>query len=158
MTESERTDKDLLWDKDDIYIGDEESDEIPEAEEYHPRIEPGKYTAKIFRANTQDNYKGGRKIYFRFRIIGGQCDGVELFMACNHPKGRMSPRYKYYKQWSLANNGPPARGQKLRRKVFFGKKFRVLVVDVKPKNENEVMPDHMKYSVVKTILELLDED
>lgn len=153
-----KKDDSYLWDKDGNLIEDEDFFENPEAEEFHAVIKSGEYTATCIGTDVQSLYRGQRKVYLRFRLTGGEYDGVELFMACNFPKGKITRNYKYYKQWMMANGGPPHKGQRPARKTFVGKKFRILVGLTDRKHENdESMPEYMQYSVVKDILELLSE-
>jgi len=130
-----------------------DSIELPVAGTLPVRIPEGEYEAMCIR--TEVNEMFGRKIYLIFRIINGKYKGTELFMACNFPKGEISPRCKYYIQWTLANGAPPSRGQRLSRKVFKHKLFSVLIRDTRRKysGTNKIMPNSLQYSVVETILE-----
>ena len=129
--------------------------EAPVAEQFSPRIPPGEYDAICYKTETGRSWGGRTDIYILFRIIGGSQDGTELFMACTyHAKRRLSPRYKYYQQWTLAKGQPPGKGKRLSRKVFCNKMYRVLVRDTQRKHSNgQPMADCLQYSVVDSIIE-----
>lgn len=128
--------------------------ETPDAGEFPARIEPGIYDAICYKTETGKSFGGRYDIYIRFKIFGGPHDGTRLFMACTFPKGRMSPRRKYYQQWMLASGRPPFKGERLARKVFLHKLYSVSVRDTNKQFSNgERMPDFMQYSVVDSIVE-----
>jgi len=129
-------------------------DEEPTADGCPERIEPGEYQA-ICRA-AEYGYAWRRTLFLRFVIVGPKYEGVGLFMACHRPSGKLRHRHKLWQQWSLVLGRNPFRGERLNKEIFKGKMYRVLVRDTDRKFEtSERMPDHMQYSVVKTILEVL---
>lgn len=127
----------------------------PIAEQSRPRIPTSEYDAVCYKTETGRSWGGRTDIYILFRIIGGSQDGTELFMACTyHPKRKLSQRYKYYQQWTLANGAPPKKGERLSPKVFCNKMYRVLVRDTQRRYSNgKLMPDILQYSVVDSIIE-----
>ncbi len=129
--------------------------EAPIAEQPRPRIPASEYDAICYKTETGRSWGGRTNIYILFRIIGGSQDGTELFMACTyHPKGKLSQRYKYYVQWTLAKGAPPKKGERLSPKVFCGKMYRVLVRDTQIRHSNgKLMADCLQYSVVDSIIE-----
>ena len=129
----------------------------PQADDFPPRIEPGYYDAICYKTKIGLAFGGRRNLYFRFRIIDGKYDGLELFMTCTYPDGKLSPNFKYYKQWMLAaERRPHKKEHHLSRKIFKDRIFRVLVRDTKPKYENgKPQPDFMKYSVIDSIIKPL---
>ncbi len=131
------------------------SDE-PLADSYYNRIPSGEYEAICYRTKAGPGFGQRRSVYLFFRIQNGDYHGTELFMACTYPNGKISPRHKYFQQWIIANGSPPARGQRLARKVFPKKLYRVLVRDTQKKHSHgRPMPDVLQYSVVDSILETL---
>ena len=129
--------------------------DAPVAEQFSPRIPPGEYDAICYKTETGRSWGGRTDIYILFRIIGGSQDGTELFMACTyHVKREMTLRFKYYQQWTLANGTPPKKGERLSRKIFLNKKYRVLVRDTKRRHSNgKPVADFLQYSVVDSIIE-----
>ncbi len=126
----------------------------PEAAEYYARIPEGEYDAYCYKTKEGPGFGGRRNVYVFFRIYGGEYHDTKLFMACTYPPGKMSPRHKYYQQWVIANGGIPKRGQRLARKVFPKKMYRVLVRDTKKKHSNNrPMAEAIQYSVVDSIVE-----
>lgn len=125
----------------------------PVAKAYPVRIEPGKYRAFCYDYQMGCSFKFRRDIYLKFRILDGAHEGTELYMACTFPKGHMSPRHKYYKQWSIVNGAVPSNGNPLRPDIFLKKHFSVLVRDTNIRHANgEPAPECLRYSVVDTIL------
>lgn len=129
--------------------------EDPIAEAFRPRIPPGVYDAICYK--TEIGTKWGRQaIYILFRIPDGDYQGIELFMQCNFPKLKLNLNHKYYHQWMVANGGPPQKGQRMARKVFLGKMYRVLVRDTNRKYpDGTQMPSCTRYSVVERIVETI---
>lgn len=129
--------------------------DAPVAEQFSPRIPPGEYDAICYKTETGRSWGGRTDIYILFRIWGGRGDGTELFMVCTYNLNRkLSPRYKYYQQWTLAKGRPPGKGERLSRKVFCNKMYRVLVRDTQRRHSNgKLMPDILQYSVVDSIIE-----
>jgi len=134
----------------------ETEEDCPIADEPLPRIEPGEYTAICEGTEIKKTPGWPRKIYIHFFICKGKYVGVNLFMACNYPKGTISPRRKYYKQWMLVNGGPPKKGNKLNRKIFKGTICRIRVRYTKPEHpdDNEIL----QYSVVDSIIEIITDE
>lgn len=129
-------------------------DDGPLINECRVRIKAGTYDAICYRTETGNSWGGRQDIYIRFKIYGSKYDGTKLFMACTYPRGRMTTRHKYYEQWVLAMGGPPRKGERLARKEFLHKLYKVLVRDTNKKFSNGTrMPDYMQYSVVDTIIE-----
>lgn len=129
--------------------------DAPVAEQFSPRIPPGEYDAICYKTETGRSWGGRTDIYILFRIIGGSQDGTELFMVCTyHPKRKLSQRYKYYQQWTLAKGAPPKKGERLSPKVFCHKMYRILVRDTGRRHSNgQPMADCLQYSVVDSIIE-----
>jgi hypothetical protein len=129
---------------------------VPKASEFYPRIEPGEYDAICYKVDIALAYGGRRNIYLRFRINGGEYDGTELFMACSFPKRKLTPNFKYYKQWMLAACRPPYPKERLSRKIFKNRLFRILVRDTRCRfATGKACPDYMQYSVIDSIIEPL---
>lgn len=127
---------------------------MPQAEEFPIRIPEGIYDAVCHKTETARGFGGAMKIYVKFRIYGGEYEGVELFMVCNFPKTKIGKRFKYYDQWMLASGRHPSKRERLSPKIFHNRLFKVLVRDTKPKFSNgKPKPDFFKYSVIDTIIE-----
>ena len=127
-----------------------------EAGGQYSRIPPGEYEGICFKTKKGPGYGDLPRLYLFFRIQGGEYHGTELFMVCTHGSRKFSPRTKYYLQWSLANGGPPVKGQRLSPKAFLNKLYLIQVRDTKRKHKGgRVMADFMQYSVVDTIIEPL---
>lgn len=135
----------------------ERNQKLVQAEEMPTTILPGEYDAICYDVERGISWGGRENIYIKFKIYGGAFDGAELFMACTFKiKSKMSYRHKYYQQFSIANGGPPFRGQRLSPCIFKNKMYRVLVRDTVRKFPNQrMMPRFLQYSVVDTILEVL---
>ena len=134
----------------------EELKDGPIADELPPRIQPGKYEAICYEAKLGTSWGRAPRMFLRFRIYGGRCDGTELFMACtcNLTSKKMSHRHKYYQQWTIANGSPPRKNQRLSPKVFLNRMFQVLVRDTSRRFPNkEPYPDCLQYSVIETLIE-----
>ena len=128
------------------------------------RIEPGEYTAICYRTDYGISYGGEKKLYVRFRIDGGKHHGQELFMVCPLPKksrrtgrrAKLGYRHKLHTQWLLATGHRPAEGERFNKEIFKGKMYTVQVCDTKRKYpDGKVMPAHLQYSVISTIVEPL---
>lgn len=104
----------------------------------------------------------GEKLYFDFRIVGGEHSGTGLRM---YVRPSVFPTSNYYRVWSIANDGPPrSRNTKLSPKVLIGKLFRTRVATVKPKQRiigpdgkahlGDFLPDHLWYSKILCLISL----
>lgn len=131
-----------------------DSSDLPKAGLFPSRIPEGKYDAFCYATEKGRSWGYRESIYVKFRLIGGKYDETEIFMVCTfQERSEINHRHKYFQQFSIANGGPPEKGQKLSPKIFLNKSFRVLVRDTKRKFSNkEPMPSFMQYSVVDTIL------
>lgn len=125
------------------------------AEEPRPRIPLGTYDAVCFDMNIKQSQGGAWKVYLNFRICGGEYDGTELFMCCPKPNYKLRERHKLHKQMSLALGRTLYKGERLSKKIFIKKMYKVLVRDThrRYQDTNKVMPDFMQYSVVRGIIE-----
>jgi len=129
----------------------------PIVQEPRPRIPPGTYEVICYDMNVKPCQGGSKRVFVQFRIYGGEYDGTELFMCCPKPAGMLRERHKLHIQMSLALKRRPNKGERLSKKIFVGKMYHVIVGDTKRKYKetNQVMPDYMQYSVVKSILEVI---
>ncbi len=134
-----------------------QNDNSPIAEEFPAKIMDGEYDAMCYETETGKSFGGRRDIFIKFRIYEGEYDGTVVIMVCTYPKGKMRLRFKYYQQWVLANGGPPKKSQRLTRKVFLHRMFKIKVRTTKRNytNTNNPLPDNMQYSVVDTIIKPL---
>jgi len=128
----------------------------PQAEDFTARIPEGRYDATCYKFETGVSFGGVRKIYIKFRIYGGDFDGVDLFMVCTYPKTKIRPRFKYYTQWILATGRHPSKRERLSPKVFLNKMYRVIVRDTDPKfPDGKSKPDIFKHSIIDSLIEVL---
>jgi len=135
---------------------DKSEDEIISGEP-RPLIPPGEYEAICYEMNISPCQGGSKRVFVQFRVYDGPLDGTELFMCCLKPSGKLRERLKLHIQMSLALGRRPHKGERLSKKVFIGKLYRVKVRDTRRKftTTNEIMPKFMQYSIVDTILETL---
>jgi len=131
----------------------------PQAQEFYPRIRADIYEAICYKIEVGIGWAARKNIYFRFRIMGGEYDGTELFMTCPHYKGNISPRCKYYKQWMLAMGRPPHNKERLVRRIFKNRLFLVRVRDTNRKHDDGTeYPQFMQYSIIDSIIRPLTGD
>ena len=77
-------------------------------------------------------------------------------MVCTfHTKAELTPRHKYYKQWSIAAGRRPDKRERMVFGVFKNRLFRIRVRDVERDSNGQPSPDVLKYSVVDRIVEPL---
>jgi hypothetical protein len=109
-----------------------------------------KFDDKFFLGKTQ-------KTFLTFRIVVGEHEGKEIFMAFNMPyTGKIKTGSKYYKTWVMVNNWQrPSRNAKMSPKLFVNKIYKVRTRTVKPKHNGNEMPEHFWYSIVDEILQVI---
>jgi len=124
------------------------------AGEVYPRVPAGEYEAICYDVRKGRSWGGREDIYIRFRLRDGKYDGTELFMVCTFPtKRKLTPRFKYYQQWTIAVGRKPDRRERMVFGVFKKRLFRILVRDVEKNSSGHPLPDVLKYSVVAKIIE-----
>lgn len=132
-----------------------DTDDVPVADSPIPRIESGEYKA-ICKGFDIGWCFGRRSIYLEFVIQEGRYHDTKLVMICTYPKAKISHRYKYHRQWIIANGTRPTGKQKLHPDIFPGRMFKVRVRDTQVKHsDGTLMPDCVQYSVVDSIIEPL---
>jgi hypothetical protein len=119
-----------------------------------PLIPEGEYEAYCYKASFGPGPKTKRRLYLNLEIQDGEYAGTKLFMACSWPEGKKpNSRFKVYKQWCLAMERRPEKGERITCKAFVKKFYRVLVRNTKRKSSNdELLPDYLQHSIVDTIL------
>ncbi len=131
-------------------------EEDPYVEAERPRIPKGKYEAFCYATETGVRWAGRRDLYVKFRIFGGDYDGTEIFMVCPFPQGKIRQTRKFVDQWKLATGRATLGKRRLGANVFPNKLYRVLVRDTERRfPDGTMMPSHLQYSVVDTIVERL---
>ena len=82
---------------------------------------------------------------------------VSFFMNMgDDPKQpRVGRHSKYYKSWTLANGGPPRKGQAMDPSVFLDKFFLVRIEDCRKDGDDKEKPDGEVYSHITELLELV---
>ncbi len=129
--------------------------EEPTADDSRPRIDPGEYDAICCKTEYGRSWGGRTSLYVTFIIYGGPFDGVDLYMACPRPAGKLRNRHKLYEQWSVVLGREPQKGERFNKNIFRGKMCHVLVRDTDRKFSNgKRKPDFMQYSVVQEIIEV----
>ena len=132
----------------------ERGETAPVAGEAYHRVPAGEYEASCYDVQKGKSWGQREDIYIKFRLLDRKYDGTELFMACTFPKDRkMTPRFKYYKQWTIAAGRKPNKRERLVFGVFKKRLFRILVRDVEKDSNGQPLPEVLKYSVVGTIIE-----
>ena len=66
--------------------------------------------------------------------------------------GRQS---KYYRAWTMANGGPPCKGQAMAPDVFLGKFLRVRIEDCRKDRDEREKPEGEVYSRITELLEIV---
>ncbi|MHC4277806.1 MAG: hypothetical protein ACYSTI_10870 [Planctomycetota bacterium] len=119
-----------------------------------PHIPAGEYEAECIKAEKKPYLGGEKRLYVHFRITYGEHQGITLFAVYNFNYTSFSERTKYYTDWSVANEGRPAKKDSMSPDVFLHKIFLVKVRDVIPKYDDGIpKPEMFVYSVVDKIIE-----
>ena len=122
----------------------------------HPKIPDAVYEAQCIKY--EYSQKPYSKLYVQFKLIEeGKYHGLKLFKPYNMPnKGLIAQSSNYYKDFVMVNEWkPPSRNAKMSPKIFLHKIFKVRTRTVKPKRNNEMMPEDCWYSIVDTVLEVI---
>lgn len=119
-----------------------------------PTIPPGEYTAECYDVESGTGQNGKISYYLKFRLHDVDYQGVELFMVCPKPIGKVRPRHKLYNQWVIANARKPSEGESFTMESFKDKLYQVKVRFTKKRHPgaNTIMPDSIQYSVVDSLL------
>jgi hypothetical protein len=102
------------------------------------------------------------RCYSRWSIRLGCCltdepGEVSYFMNMGSHRGgpRVGRHSNYYKAWTLANGGPPRKGEAMNPKIFLGRFFRARIEDsVKNSNDGDKLQEEV-YSHITELLELV---
>jgi hypothetical protein len=74
----------------------------------------------------------------------------------NDPKRPQVGRHSnYYKSWTLANGGPPKKGEEMDPRIFLGKFFRARIEDCKKDSDDKDKPQGDVYSHITELFELV---
>jgi len=136
--------------------------EFEAAEDYPPRIEPGKHMGKC--TEVKIIYIGGRpKIRLTFLVAvddeNYDTDYVAMYCYMPKPPKRVHPAHSFYKNFVVANEGiKPKRADRMSMRIFKDKFFWVEVVDVTVDFKKEKKSEEDVYSKVKKLLKLVSED
>ncbi len=126
--------------------------------DYRPLLRNGTYEAQCFKYDSKFCFGKTRKLFLHFKIIQpGEYFGEAIFMAFNIPYDRkISQGSKYYKTWVHVNGWrKPSRNAKMSPKLFLNRICRVRTRTVKPTVNGQKMPKDFWYSVVDTIVEVV---
>src|SRR5262245_23995042 len=91
-----------------------------------------------------------RRLRLILEIVQHPLAGTRLAFYCAMPQ-RLTPHSKFYRSWSLANGGPPRRGDRLALRVFKDRLFLGQVVDVTRDRHQRKLA--RPYSVVVALVE-----
>jgi len=123
---------------------------------YRSLIPDGKYEVQCTGYDNSFCLGKARKLFLYFRIIEGEYEGTKLFQAFNIPYDeRIKSGSKYYKTWVMVNQWrKPSRNTKMSPRLFLNHVYRIKTRTVKPKHNDQPMPEAFRYSVVDEILEV----
>lgn len=127
-------------------------------EDYRPLIPNGAYQAQCFKYDSSFLLGKARKLFLHFRIIEpGEHHGANVFMAFNMPYDhKIKQGSKYYKTWVMVNGwAKPSRRTKMSPRLFLNKVYKVKTRVVKPSHNGKEMPQAFWYSVVDSIVEVI---
>lgn len=116
-------------------------------------IPEGEYQAQCIELK-RGEFFGHPKVYFKFRIIQGKHEGIELWMPFNLYR-KITRHSKFYEAWIIANKGTkPKPNDRMSARLFLNKIFKVRVgkVDI-DRRQQKLAPDEA-YSTIREILEL----
>ena len=127
------------------------------AEEPLVQIPPGEYQAVCKKAVYKFCQGGDKRLFIEFVIIEGKFAGVQLFMVCPTPSGKLRMRHKLYNQWSIVLGRIPRKGERLNTKIFEKKMYLISVRNTRKKfsGTGKIMPEFLQYSVVDVIIEVI---
>lgn len=127
------------------------------AEEPLVQIPPGEYQAVCKKAVYKFCQGGDKRLFIEFVIIEGKFAGVQLFMVCPTPSGKLRIRHKLYNQWAIVLGRKPHKGERFNRKIFEKKMYKVSVRNTRKKfsGTGRIMPEYLQYSVVDEIIEVV---
>jgi hypothetical protein len=127
------------------------------SEDYKPLVPNGIYEVQCTKYDDKFFLGKTKKIFLTFRIIIGEHEGKEIFMAFNIPyDNKIKTGSKYYKTWAMVNNWQrPSRNAKMSPRLFLNKIYKVETRTVKPKYNGNEMPEQFWYSIVDKILQVL---
>ena len=83
---------------------------------------------------------------------------VSYFMNMGNKRDapRAGRQSNYYKAWTLANGGPPRKGETMVPEVFLDKFFRVRIEDCRKDSDEKEKPESEVYSHVSELLEIVN--
>lgn len=120
------------------------------------RIDPGEYKVRGIQAHEQ--WYGGEvtSVKIDFEILSGLPAGLTISTWYNLKHESLSPDTRYYREWTLANDGiEPQQNQEIPFDVFIDKTFLAEIGDNQPRpNEKK---SKKVYSKVKRLIELIDD-
>lgn len=126
-------------------------------DDYKPLIPDGEYIAQCIGYDSQFLFGKTRKTFLYFKILSeGKYFGIKLFMAFNMPyNGRIKTGSKFYKTWCMVNDWRrPSRNTKMSPRLFKNKIYTIKTRTVRPKHNDQPMPDQYLYSIVDKILKV----
>jgi len=127
-------------------------------DDYKPLIPNGIYEVQCIKYDNKFVLGKTRKTFLNFKILdNNEHQGKKIFLAYNMPyNGRIKTGSKYYKDWCMVNGWQkPSRNAKMSARLFLNKIYRVKTRTVKPKHNEEEMPQSFWYSVVDKIIEVV---
>jgi hypothetical protein len=76
-------------------------------------------------------------------------------MGNNREGPRVGRHSNYYKAWTLANSGPPRKGEPMDPRIFLDKFFRARIADCSKDSDDRDKPKGEVYSHITELLELV---
>ena len=93
------------------------------------------------------------RLFVTFKLIEPGYDGEQLWMSLQ-VRDRPTPASKFYRAWTIANEGRPRRGERLVFKRFVSSVFRVRCRSVTRNSRQRLLTEDERYTVVDEIVAL----
>jgi hypothetical protein len=131
-----------------------------------PQLPAGIYTVHTRRAEAVGMFKGRRLLLYA-EIVGGPYKSLEtpelpggphfgaiLFWACTLPLTGKRPAHssKLNRAWLLTAGRRPNQGERISPRMLVGKRFRASVETVSRDHSGQVIPEPVRYSVIRQLL------
>jgi hypothetical protein len=120
-----------------------------------PRVHmaPGEYVGVGIDVEKKSCFGSQKKLMIQFRLVGGVFDGSKVSLIRNY---NLTAGTDLYRFMTIALGRLPYKHERLSKKIFVGKMFRLRIRDVGNRVYNGAeRPSCMVYSVVDEILEVL---
>lgn len=89
-----------------------------------------------------------RKIFFECQVLyGEEHEGLELWAPMNYPE-LPGPSSRYYRAWTIANEGKPGRRDRMTPKRFLDSVFIVRCKEVAQDHRRQPLPEENRYTII----------